>query len=143
MHGASAYHAIGYGATLAIWTIRGGEVTAYVDLHPYLRAKLPDGTVLEMGDRASVARVAEARAADEDWAWFDDVILELRWTEVAAMLERLVPPLLAIGERMTVKNPWADAPRGRRVATCLRSEIAFGSYDHESGEDLEQPFEIA
>jgi hypothetical protein len=144
--GFSAYHAIWYGATLAIWVVEAGEVTRMIDLHPHLRAHLPDGTSLRLDDQAQRDRIGEEREdADADgegnpFEYFERVTLETDWDAIAKELPELAPPLLHPGERTAVKNPWWDVKRGQRqTPTYVKHDVQYGSFDEEAGDALELP----
>lgn len=46
----SAYHAIWYGATLALWVVQKGEVVQCVDLYDYIKASLQGKGPMPLAD---------------------------------------------------------------------------------------------
>lgn len=152
----AAYHAIWYGATLAIWVVQKGEVVQFVDLHHYIRAKLDDHESILIADQdACLELVRKARPAredddededeEEDDDWDDDDIdtldrvkLELSWIEISAQLPALEPPLLKPGQEIRIKHK-----KKPLVDTYVESGVhSYGSYDHEGGVNLDPPFDV-
>lgn len=149
-----AYHAIWYGATLAIWVVQKGEVVQCIDLHPYIKARVGEHGPIAVGERdACLALVREARnaeieedeEAEEEIDWFDEDIevldqvkLELSWVEISAQLPALEPPLVQPGQKIRVKHK-----KKTSLSTYVHAgEHSYGSYDHEGGMDLDPPFAV-
>jgi hypothetical protein len=158
--GNSAYHAIWYGATLGIWIVQKAEVVDFIDVHPHISARLGDAGPVSLADHAGCkALVLSARkqtpdddeeAEDEDDDHFEplglvgvEVLvlrLELDWEAIATKLPPLVEPRLMPGQQTRIRR--AKTPP--KIATYLRAgNIAFGSCDHESGEELDPPFSLS
>jgi hypothetical protein len=160
--GTSAYHAIGYGATLGIWTVQHGDVVGFVDLHSLIQIRHRDKPPLSLADEPALrAFVYERRlehyreeGADEeeeeipdadDWDDYDlttyeEMTMELDWAAVAARLSPLEPPVLAPGGRAKVRHDnWKKSPRSMYAQ---ERSVRFGSYEVENGDRLEPPFEI-
>ncbi len=151
--GMGAYHAIWYGATLAIWVVQKGKVVQCIDLHSYIKASLEDDGPIPLADRnACMQLVRKHRSADADadgevgdYDWSDEDIdtlervkLECSWIEISSQLPALEPPLLQPGQRIKIKH--AKKPK---IDTYVENgSFAYGSYDHEGGADLEPPFEV-
>jgi hypothetical protein len=152
-----AYHAIWYGATLAIWVVQKGQVVQCVDLHNYIRARLDDHEAALLADQDGcmelVRKARPAKEGDEDDEededdyddWDDDDIdtldrvkLELSWIEISAQLPALEPPLLKPGQKIRIKHK-----KKPKMDTYADNGVhSYGSYDHEGGADLDPPFEV-
>lgn len=152
--GMSAYHAIWYGAVLGVWTIQGGEVTVFLDLHPLLRAGLDGKPTVALDDNKGCLRlVREGRPEvdededeesddedydDADFDTYERMVLTFDWKVIAARLPALEPPLLAPGEQTTtVRAKKAGLPKGTYLQ--LERSVSFGSRDVECGNDLPGP----
>lgn len=151
----SAYHAIWYGATLAIWVVQKGQVVQCIDLHPYIKASLDGSASIPLADTdgcLALVRAArevetsdeeEEEAADDDWDdddidTLDRVKLEFSWVDISAQLPPLEPPLLKPGQKIRIKHK-----KKPKMPTYTDSGVfSFGSYDHEGGADLDPPFEV-
>lgn len=154
----SAYHAIWYGATLAIWVVQKGKVVQCVDLHPYIHARLDEDGPIPLADTdgcMKLVRKHRSAAADDDEGdedgeiadgdWSDDDIdtldrikLTYAWVEISSQLPALEPPLLQPGQRVKIKHP-----KKPKMDTYVENgSFAYGSYDHEGGVDLEPPFDV-
>lgn len=149
----SAYHAIWYGATLAIWVVQKGQVVQCIDLHPHIKASLMGSAPIPIADeegcleliRNARQKDEEADEGEEDDDWDDDDIdildqmkLEFSWVEISAQLPALEPPLVQPGQRIRIKHK-----KKPKMATYVENgAFSFGSYDHEGGADLDPPFDI-
>jgi hypothetical protein len=159
--GMAAYHAIWYGATLAIWVVQKGQVVQCMDLHPYIKASLNGQGPISIADQAAcLALVRGARKKDEadgkedeedeepenmhdDWDdgdidTLDRIKLECSWVEISAQLPALEAPLVQPGQKIRVKHK-----KKPTLATYVEGGThSYGSYDHEGGMDLEPPFKV-
>lgn len=151
-----AYHAIWYGAVLAIYTIQRGAVVACLDLHPHLFARLDDKGPLPLTQAKTINDRVRARrpgagvtpADDEeeldpldDWddsdvATFDSVELTFDWPAIERQLAPLQEPLLGPDEstriELKIKQP-EDA------YLYSSKTLEYGSEDREAGERLAPP----
>jgi hypothetical protein len=162
--GFSAYHAIGYGATLGVWVVQAGDVVDFIDVHPNIRVHLGDRPPLRLDDDAARALVVEERAgrlqagrdgkptadgedddlASEDYNDIDMDIyaameLRLDWAAVESRLPPLAPPLLGPGDRTHLRFSGALGARGYLID---KEVIKFGSREQESGDVIEPPFKV-
>ena len=160
--GTSAYHAIGYGATLGIWTVQRGDVVNFVDLYDFIQVRHRDKPPVSLADDKALRALVYARRLEfyaeegeevdaeeipdaDDWDDYDlttyeEMTLELDWSAVTARLAPLEPPLLAPGERTMARyDPGKKKPR---YMYAQSRSVRFGSYEVENGERLEPPFEI-
>lgn len=130
-----AYHAMLYGATLGLWVVQRGVVARFIDLHPHIRAHLPeDGGVVQLDQKEKLEEIASAQA-ESDFDYYDRVRLEPFWDAIELKLPALEAPLLISGGETEVKNPYAVT-----IDTYLEDHVTFGSYDAEAGETLDPPW---
>lgn len=150
-----AYHAIWYGATLAIWVAQKGQIVQYIDLHPHIKARLDGSEAVPLADRdGCMALVRKGRktaeddgeaedADDDDWSdddldTLDRIKLEFSWVDISAQLPALEAPLLKPGQRIRIKHK-----KKPKIDTYVENgTFAYGSYDHEGGAELDPPFEV-
>ncbi|MDI1478183.1 hypothetical protein [Polyangium sp. y55x31] len=164
--GTSAYHAIYYGATLGVWTVQGGDVVGFVDLHPFIQVRHLDKPPVALTDEAGTSALVYARRKelyekdregadaedeedeipgpnewdDSDLITYEEMTMAVDWSGVLARLPALEPPLLAPGERAKVRyDRWTKSPRAMYASN---KSVRFGSHDVEGGEKLDPPFEI-
>jgi hypothetical protein len=165
--GMSAYYSIWYGAVLGVWTLQHGEVAAFLDLHPHIRARIGDWTAVPLADEEGCRRLMvkwrRVQGGDpdeedgEDDSGLDDDLLrafidegddeayeqvkfEADWGAIAARLPALDPPLLGPRESTAVaRGKAAPGPDD----TSLYAEVRFGSYHGETGERLDGPDDLA
>ncbi|HRI63045.1 MAG TPA: hypothetical protein PK156_02375 [Polyangium sp.] len=151
--GMSAYHAIWYGATLALWVVQKSQVVQCIDLHPYIKASLGDLGPIPVSDRDGCLKLVrqarevqpdeEEEGEDDDWCdedidILDKMKLELSWIEISAQLPALEPPLLLPGQLIRIKHK-----KKPQLHTYVDDgSLSYGSYDHEGGIDLDPPFEV-
>ncbi len=128
----AAYHAISYGATLAIWTVCYDSVVEWVDLHPLIRAVPPspeDGAEFCLDSVPEELSLEQHPSASDGLAWYESFSrykLEFDWDAIKARLPRLKGPRLKPGETMPVNNPFA-----KEVDTYLTLGIDYGSVNEE------------
>jgi hypothetical protein len=132
--GLAAYHAIWYGATLGIWVIQRGEVAAFVDLHPHIRATLGERSLL-LSDPALDSLRGEI---DEAWDTAEQVTLELFWDPIELALPALVAPVLARGDTVALTG----VPDSVETYLDVADELAIGSLEAEQGEAIDPPFDL-
>ncbi|UQA60338.1 hypothetical protein [Polyangium aurulentum] len=156
--GFSAYHAIWYGATLGIWIVQAGDVVDFIDVYPHIFARLGDAPPVPLADDAGCRTLVRAwrksdaeeegneeveqdddEYDDEDFATYESMKLELDWEAIASKLPPLVEPRIMPGQATRIRLS-KTLPE---VASYLEDDsIEFGSYEHESGEELEPPFSL-
>lgn len=136
----AAYHSISYGATLGIWIVQQGRLIDFIDLHPFI-------LVTVEGQRRPLAEfLADTEAhssfldAHED-GWLEDVELTLFWDPIEERLPKLLAPVLEPEDELefvSAKLPTAPS----ETYLDFANPLVLGSREHESGEDLEPPFEL-
>ncbi len=138
--GLSAYHAIYYGARLGIWVIQAGEVSTFIDLHPFILARLPGGDAVPVRERAALLAMAGVGEDEEldSFDAFEDFTLTANWPAVLERLPKLREPRLEPGEHTSVR--FSDARPGDTYLNAFG--VTFGSLEAESGERIDPPFEI-
>lgn len=151
-----AYHAIWYGAVLAIYTIQRGAVVTWLDLHPHLYARLDDKGPLPLTETKTICALVRARRPkssdapeveeeeldplddwdDSDVATFDSVELSFDWPAIERQLAPLQDPLLGPSEstriELKIKQP-DDA------YLYSSKTLEYGSEDREAGERIDPP----
>lgn len=142
--GLAAYHAIWYGATLAVWVVQRGEVVQQLDVHPFIRVRHPeehaewvqlddDRRLLEMMLRLTGEEQEEGEdqleMRDVEYERYEELQMNLDWDPLAALLPPLQEPLLAPAETTPVRH--REKPR---IATYLRREVTHGSVELEGGD---------
>lgn len=136
----AAYHCIAYGATLGVWVVQRGHLIDFVDLHPYLLVTLPGGKrpLAELlADTGALNAFLDGRADD----WLEDVELTLFWDPIEERLPNLEAPLLAPDETAPFEGlPPPAAPK--ETYLDFANPMTLGSIEHESGEELEPPFDL-
>jgi hypothetical protein len=152
-----AYHAIWYGATLAIWVVQKGQVAQCIDLYPHIKASLDGSESIPVADRdGCLAMVRKARKVeledeeeedeeaeyddwdDDDIEVLDRIKLEFSWVDISSQLPPLEPPLVRPGQKIRIKHK-----KKPEMPTYTDSGVlSYGSYDHEGGSDLDPPFEV-
>ena len=136
----AAYHCISYGATLAIWVVQEGHLVDFIDLHPYILVTLDEGKRPLAEFRADEDALSAFLDAHED-GWLEDVELTLFWDPIEERLPKLVQPVLENDE--TVRFEGLAPPVAPRDSYLSHANpMTLGSVDHESGEELEPPFEL-
>src|SRR5579863_4983219 len=135
-----AYLSIVYGATLMIWVVERGVVTAGIDLHDHIRASF-DGKSAPLSDEAALEPVRARAEADDATGEMPlaGVTLSLLWDDIEVKLPSLVAPLLEPGAATRI-----DRSAVRRDDTYLDAEgiIRFGSFEVENGDMLDPPVPI-
>lgn len=143
--GFSAYHAIWYGAVLGVWVVQLGKTTAFIDLHPFIRARLGDKPPQTLDDKEGcLGLVIEARSEKDDDDDFQDgdietyaqMKLEADWTAVAARLPALEAPLLSPRQQTRIVTT-IEAPAEAYFPN--EEALEFGSYDPENLEAIAGP----
>lgn len=136
----AAYHCLSAGATLGVWIVQHGRLLDFVDLHPFIIVGLPDGKrpLRELlDDERALNAYLDGRADD----WLEDVELTLDWEAVEARLPKLLAPLLEPDAEVPfAASKLPSAPPGSYLA--FANPLVLGSRDHESGEELDPPFEL-
>lgn len=151
-----AYHAIWYGAVLAIYTIQRGAVVTCLDLHQHLFARLDETGPLPLTETKTICALVRARrpksdepppADDEeidpldDWddsdvATFDSVQLTFDWPAIERQLDPLQDPLLGPSESTRIELK-IKLPEDAYLYSSKTLE--YGSEDREAGERIDPP----
>lgn len=136
----AAYHCISYGATLAIWVVQQGHLVDFIDLHPYLLVTLPDGK-RPLGEFRADEPALNAFLDGREDDWLEDVELTLFWDPIEERLPKLRAPVLQPGESVEFEGtPPPTAPKDSYLS--FANPLTLGSIEHESGEELEPPFDL-
>lgn len=136
----AAYHCISYGATLAIWVVQSGHLVDFVDLHPYILVTLPEGK-RPLGEFRADEDALNAFLDGREDDWLEDVQLTLFWDPIEERLPKLEAPLLQHDEDAPFEGtPPAIAPKDSYLSHA--NPMTLGSMEHESGEELEPPFDL-
>lgn len=149
----SAYHAIWYGATLAIWVVQKGQVVQCIDLYQHITASLRgrgpvlladhDGCLALVRDARNAEPVPEEEQNDDDWDdddidILDEMKLECSWVEISAKLPPLEEPVVKPGQKIRIKHK-----KKPKMATYVESGVhTYGSQDYEGGGEIDPPFDI-
>jgi hypothetical protein len=115
------------GATLGIWVVQLGKVTAYIDLRDHVFVK--DGS----NSRVSISSeaVLEAVANASDWVELARFELSLEWEAIRPLVPPLQAPLLEPGRTVRLRRPKKLGPPDSYLPGVTR----IGSIDEETGEN--------
>jgi hypothetical protein len=158
-----AYHAIWYGAVLAIYTVQRGAVVACLDLHPYLSAQLEEEEPLPLTQKDKLCAMVRARRPgqkaqerggepgdeedeeeidplddwdDSDIATFDAFELSFDWPAIERQLAPLEEPLLGPNESTRIE---LKIKKPEDAYLTLSKTLEYGSEDREAGERIAPP----
>lgn len=136
----AAYHCISYGATLGIWIVQQGRLLDFIDLHPFILVGLPDGKrpLREfLDDEGALNAYLDGRTDD----WLEEVELTLVWDPIEEQLPRLLAPVLSPDDEVPFSaEAFPTAPKENYLD--FANPLVMGSMEHESGEELDPPFEL-
>jgi hypothetical protein len=136
----AAYHCLAAAATLGIWVVQQGELTRFIDLQPFIFVKQPEGA-RSLAELFADPETLNALLDAHDDEWLEDVELELFWDAIEDQLPALVAPVLQPDEQAPVELVFPPgAPKDSYLS--FATPLTLGSVEHESGEELEPPFEL-
>ena len=118
--------AVFYGETIGIWVVQSGRATKFIDLHPFLRARVEGSRAVALDDALGL----EALQPPEGFVTKAE--FEIDWDGIREALPPLSGRLLAAGEWTAIARD-ADAISGSSYI-ALSDRIGYGHTDAENGD---------
>ena len=117
--------AVFYGETIGIWVVLSGKATKFVDLHPFLRARVEGSRAVALDDEAGIGALS---APD---GFVTKAEFEVDWDGIREALPPLSGRSLAAGERTAIQR---DAGVHRSTYIDLSDQLGYGHTDAENGD---------
>jgi len=124
--------AVFYGETIGIWVIDGGRAESFVDLHPFLRARVEGSRAVALDDEEGLEQLAPPDG------FVTKAEFEIDWDGIREALPPLAGRLLAAGEWTAIE--WDRSRFDFPTYLSITDALGFGHTDAENG-DADTPTE--